>query len=60
MIFLDTTYINGLILKNDVHSRLSKSIEPFLENESKIMYKYVKLSLEIICELNTIFTEDIL
>lgn len=31
-----------------------------LENESKIMYKYVKLSLEIICELNTIFTEDIL
>ncbi|MBQ2653831.1 MAG: type II toxin-antitoxin system VapC family toxin [Methanobrevibacter sp.] len=36
MIFLDTTYINGLILKNDVHSKLSKSIEPFLEKESKI------------------------
>jgi len=31
-----------------------------LENESEIMYKYVKLSLEIIWELNTIFTEAIL
>lgn len=28
MIFLDTSYINGLIIKNDDYSDLSKSIEP--------------------------------
>ena len=36
MIFLDTTYINGLILKNDVHSSLSRNVEPFLERETKV------------------------
>ncbi|MBR6993841.1 type II toxin-antitoxin system VapC family toxin [Methanobrevibacter sp.] len=35
MIFLDTSYINGLILKNDSHSVDSGNIEPYLENESK-------------------------
>lgn len=36
MIFLDTTYINGLILKNDTYSSLSRNIEPFLEKETKV------------------------
>lgn len=35
MIFLDTSYINGLILKNDSYSADSGNMEPYLENESK-------------------------
>ena len=36
MIFLDTTYINGLILKKDHYSILSMNIKPFLEKETKV------------------------
>ena len=36
MIFLDTTYINGLILKKDIYSILSMNIRPFLEKETKV------------------------
>ena len=35
MIFLDTSYINGLLIKNDTFSVNSGNIEPFLENEAK-------------------------
>ena len=35
MIFLDTNYINGLIIKRDSHNNFSKNIRPFLENETK-------------------------
>ena len=35
MIFLDTNYINGLIIKRDSHNTFSKNIRPFLANEAK-------------------------
>ena len=35
MIFLDTNYINGLIIKRDSHNAFSKNIRPFLAKEAK-------------------------
>ena len=35
MIFLDTSYINGLILKRDSYKEFSNNLEPFLKNEEK-------------------------
>lgn len=35
MIFLDTNYINGLIIKRDSYNESSKNIKPFLVNETK-------------------------
>lgn len=35
MIFLDTTYINGLILKKDSCNRFSNRIKPYLKHETK-------------------------
>lgn len=35
MIFLDTSYINGLIIKNDSFSCQSRAMEPYLVNEDK-------------------------
>lgn len=35
MIFLDSSYIKGLILKNDDYNHQSKKIKPLLVNESK-------------------------
>ena len=37
MIFLDSSYIKGLILKNDDYNHLSKKIKPFLKNETKVI-----------------------
>lgn len=36
MIFLDTSYINGLILNKDTYATLSRSIKPILEKETKV------------------------
>ena len=36
MIFLDTSYINSLIIKNDPYRRYAKNIQPLLEKEAKI------------------------
>ena len=35
MIFLDTSYINGLILKNDSYQEISNQLQYFLKNETK-------------------------
>lgn len=35
MIFLDTTYINGLIIKKDQYKKSSLNIKPFLDKEAK-------------------------
>ena len=35
MIFLDTNYINGLIIKRDSYNDFSRNIKPFLEKETK-------------------------
>ncbi|MEE0935528.1 MAG: type II toxin-antitoxin system VapC family toxin [Methanobrevibacter sp.] len=35
MIFLDTTYVNGLIIKKDPYKKFSENIKPFLDNETK-------------------------
>ena len=35
MIFLDTSYINGLILKNDSYQEISNQLRYFLKNETK-------------------------
>ena len=35
MIFLDTTYVNGLIIKKDPYKKSSENIKPFLDNEAK-------------------------
>ena len=35
MIFLDSSYIKGLILKNDDNNRYSKNIKLLLKNETK-------------------------
>ena len=50
MIFLDTSYINGLIIKNDDYSDLSKSIEPFLEHETKVTN--VTVLVEVLNSIN--------
>ena len=36
MIFLDTSYINGLVLRNDSYKNLSESIRPILQKEAKV------------------------
>ena len=36
MIFLDTSYINGLILKRDSYNDFSSKIKPFLKHEAKV------------------------
>lgn len=36
MIFLDTSYINGLILNKDTYASLSRSMKPILEEETKV------------------------
>ena len=36
MIFLDTSYINSLIIKNDPYRQYAKNIQPLLETEAKI------------------------
>ena len=35
MIFLDTNYINGLIIKRDSYNDFSRNIKPFLDKETK-------------------------
>lgn len=37
MIFLDSSYIKGLILKNDDYNHLSKKIKPYLKHEAKVI-----------------------
>ena len=37
MIFLDSSYIKGLILKNDDYNHISKRVKPLLENEAKVI-----------------------
>lgn len=37
MIFLDSSYIKGLILKNDDYNHFSKRIKPFLKSEAKVI-----------------------
>lgn len=37
MIFLDSSYIKGLILKNDDYNHQSKKIKPLLEKDAKII-----------------------
>ena len=37
MIFLDSSYIKGLILKNDDYNHLSKRIKPYLKHETKVI-----------------------
>ncbi len=36
MIFLDSSYIKGLILKNDDYNQISKRIKPLLKHEAKV------------------------
>ena len=36
MIFLDTSYINGLILNKDTYASFSRSMIPILEEETKV------------------------
>jgi hypothetical protein len=45
MIFLDSSYIKGLILKNDDYNRLSKRIKPYLVNETKVINTTVMLEV---------------
>ena len=45
MIFLDSSYIKGLILKNDNYNHLSKKIKPYLENEGKAINSTVLLEV---------------
>ena len=35
MIFLDSSYIKGLVLKRDSYNNFSKNIRPYLSNEAK-------------------------
>lgn len=37
MIFLDSSYIKGLILKNDDYNHFSKRIKPYLKHETKVI-----------------------
>jgi hypothetical protein len=50
MIFLDTSYINGLLIKNDTFSVNSSNIEPFLESESKATN--ITVLVEVLNSLN--------
>lgn len=50
MIFLDTTYINGLIINNDVHATSSRKIKPFLEKEVKVTN--ITVLLEVLNSVN--------
>ena len=36
MIFLDTSYINGLIIRNDSYENFSENIRPILQKEAKV------------------------
>lgn len=45
MIFLDSSYIKGLILKNDNYNHLSKKIKPYLENEVKVINSTVLIEV---------------
>lgn len=37
MIFLDSSYIKGLMIKRDYHKEFSNNIRPFLKNETKVI-----------------------
>lgn len=37
MIFLDSSYIKGLILKNDDYNHFSKRVKPYLKHETKVI-----------------------
>jgi predicted nucleic acid-binding protein len=37
MIFLDSSYIKGLMIKRDPHKKFSNNIRPFLKNETKVI-----------------------
>lgn len=37
MIFLDSSYIKALVLKNDRYNHHAKKIKPFLKNEAKVI-----------------------
>ena len=50
MIFLDTSYINGLILTNDVHSSFSRNIKQSLEKEAKVIN--ITVLLEVFNSVN--------
>ena len=50
MIFLDTSYINGLIIKNDSFSSQSRAMGPFLVNEDKATN--ITLLVEVLNSLN--------
>ncbi|MBE6496944.1 MAG: type II toxin-antitoxin system VapC family toxin [Methanobrevibacter sp.] len=50
MIFLDTSYINGLILNNDNYASLSRSMRPFLKNERKVTN--ITVLLEVLNSIN--------
>lgn len=45
MIFLDSSYIKGLILKNDDYNQYSKRIKPFLKHETKVINTTVFLEV---------------
>ena len=36
MIFLDTSYINGLVIRNDSYENFSENIRPILQKEAKV------------------------
>lgn len=71
MIFLDSFYLKGLIIKRDPYCDFSNSIKPFLKNETKVINITVVVEVlnalkknnyhrnveEIICQL---FSRDIL
>lgn len=50
MIFLDTSYINGLIIKNDDYADLSRNMEPFLKNETKVIN--ITVLVEVLNSIN--------
>ena len=37
MIFLDSSYIKGLIIKRDSHKEFSNNVRPYLKNETKVI-----------------------
>lgn len=37
MIFLDSSYIKGLVIKRDSHKEFSNYISPYLKNETKVI-----------------------
>lgn len=50
MIFLDTSYINGLILKKDSYKKFSNNINPFLRHEAKAAN--ITVLVEVLNNLN--------